>query len=374
MNERDPTKASDYPKSTSGTTSRRKPATPGTWLWVVTAGAAVLILSTIILTSFWFLRRPLAILFLGATVAAALAPAVNWLEQWVSRTLATTIVYLVLVLVVAGLGAVVVPPLVDQAGQLIDRAPALVDRAGEWIGERIPISGESIVDTVLSQITGVASTIVSLPFQVSSSLADILLVVFLSFYTLTVAPEMHESLLSLVPRDERDDTEQLFRRLPHAMGGYVRGATISGVVIGTLAYIVLLIIGVSFPLVLGIIAGVLEFIPFVGPLISGALIVIVAFVQSPTKALIALGFVIVLEQLEGNIVAPNVMHPQTNISPVMTLFAVFAGWSIGGALGAIVAIPLAAAVRVLFIELIVPTVRRQTGALDGDETKSVKSE
>ncbi|MGC9349702.1 MAG: AI-2E family transporter [Anaerolineae bacterium] len=374
MNEGEQARASDNSRPTTDMKARRRPAAPGSWLWVVTAGAAVLILSTILLASFWFMRRPLAILFLGATVAAALAPVVTWLERWVSRTLATTIVYLVLALVLVGLGAAVVPPLVDQAGELIDRAPALVDQAGEWLGERIPISGESVVDTLLSQITGVASTIVSLPFQVSSSLADILLVVFLSFYTLTVAPEMRESLLSLVPQEERDDAERLFHRLPHAMGGYVRGATISGLIIGTLGYIGLLIIGVSFALVLGIIAGVLEFIPFVGPLISGALIVIVAFVQSPGKALIALGFVIVLEQVEGNVVAPNVMHPQTNISPVMTLFAVFAGWSIGGALGAIVAIPLAAALRVLVVELLVPAVRRQTGALEGDEVTNTKSE
>jgi predicted PurR-regulated permease PerM len=117
-----------------------------------------------------------------------------------------------------------------------------------------------------------------------------------------------------------------------------------------------------------------EYIPYVGPFISGALIVIVAFLQSPTKALIAIGFALALQQLEGSIIAPNVMHPQTKISPLTTLFVVFAGWSVGGALGALVAIPIAAAIRVLIMQLVVPAVRRQTGAVANGATEPEREE
>jgi predicted PurR-regulated permease PerM len=150
------------------------------------------------------------------------------------------------------------------------------------------------------------------------------------------------------------------------MGGYIRAVSITGAIIGTISYVGLLIIGVNFPLPLAIVAGVSEFIPFIGPFVSGALMVIVAFLQAPTKALITLVFVVGLQQLEGNLIAPNVMHPQTCISPLTAVFALFAGASVGGVLGALIAVPLAAALRVLVVDLVLPAIRRQTGA-EADE-------
>jgi predicted PurR-regulated permease PerM len=151
------------------------------------------------------------------------------------------------------------------------------------------------------------------------------------------------------------------------MGGYVRGVAITGLIIGTVSYVGLLLIGVNFPLALAIIAGLSEFLPFIGPFIAGAVMVAVALLQSPTKALIAVLFAVALQQLEGNLIAPNVMHPQTCISPLTAIVALFAGASVGGILGALIAVPLAAAARVLIVELLLPAVRRQTGADPEDE-------
>ncbi len=90
--------------------------------------------------------------------------------------------------------------------------------------------------------------------------------------------------------------------------------------------------------------------------------VLIAFLEAPIKALITLVFAVALGQLEGNIIAPNVMHPQTNISPLITLFSIFAGWSIGGVLGALIAIPVMAALNVLVVKVIAPAIRQKTGA------------
>jgi predicted PurR-regulated permease PerM len=316
-----------------------------------------------ILAVVWFLIRPLGILLLGLTLAAALAPVVSWLERWMSRTLATILVYLLLLLILLGLGWIVFPILVDQAGEMIDRVPELVDQAQGWLEERLPVSAGSTLDTVLSQITNIASAIVSLPLQISSSVLDIFLVTFLSLYTLIIAPEAETFALSLFSKNDQPKVDGLLHSIAHSMGGYIRGATISGVVIGTASYIGLLLIGVNFPLVLGIIAGVLEFIPVIGPFIAGTVMVLIAFLETPTKALITVIFAVALGQLEGNIIAPNVMHPQTNISPLMTLFSIFAGWSVGGVLGALIAIPITAALHVLVVQLIAPAIRRQTGAI-----------
>jgi predicted PurR-regulated permease PerM len=345
------------------------PASSGSWLWNVTAGAAALSLGVGLLAVIWFLIRPLGILLLGLTLAAALSPIVSWLERWTSRTLATILVYLLLLLILLGLGWIVFPILIDQAGQMIDRVPELVDQAQGWLEERLPVPAGSTLDTVLSQITNIASTIIALPFEISSSILDIFLVAFLSLYTLIIAPRAQTFVLSLFPEEDQPNVNDLLRSIAHSMGGYIRGATISGVVIGTVSYIGLLIIGVNFPLVLGIIAGLLEFIPMIGPLIAGILMVLIAFLEAPTKALITVVFTIALGQLEGNIIAPNVMHPQTNISPLMTLFSIFAGWSVGGVLGALIAIPITAALHVFVVKLIAPAIRRKTGAIPAQEVE-----
>jgi predicted PurR-regulated permease PerM len=153
-------------------------------------------------------------------------------------------------------------------------------------------------------------------------------------------------------------------KMSHGMGGYFRGVIITGAIVGVASYIGMLIIGIEFALFLAIVAAMMEFIPMIGPLISGILIATFAFLQSPTKALITIPFVLALQQIENHIIAPNVMHPQTNISRLATVFVIFAGWSVGGVLGALVAIPLYAAFRVFTSEIILPMARRQWGTHD----------
>ena len=344
---------------------RRGVINRGSWGWAVTAGGAALALGVALLAAVWFLQRPLAILFIALTMAAALEPLVEWLQQWLSRTLAVVTSYLVVAVIISLLGAIVFPPLVDQAGSMAERLPELADQAQQWLRERLPISDAAILDQIVSQLAGLGSSLVSLPLQISSSIFDIFLVAFISLYALITAPHTRETLNSLVPKDRQGALNHVLGRLVQTMGGYIRAVAITGGIIGTFSYIGLLLIGVNFPLALAIVSGIAEFIPFVGPFISGALIVIVAFLQEPTKALIALAFVIGLQQLEGNLIAPNVMHPQTCISPLLAIFSIFAGASIGGVLGALIAVPLAAALRVLVVELLLPAVRRQTGAEPG---------
>lgn len=353
----------------AGTAQRRlTPVAHGSWLWAVTARGAALALGVALLAAVWFLQTPLAILFTALTLAAALDPLVRWIKRWLPRTLAVVVSYLTVTLVLVLLGAIVFPALVNQAGEMAERLPELADQAQQWLQRRLPISDAAILDQIVSQVAGLGSSLVSLPLQISSSILDIFLVAVISLYALIVAPHTRDTIASLVPKEREDELNDLLGRVVHTMGGYVRAVSITGAIIGTLSYIGLLLIGVNFPLPLAIVAGVSEFIPFIGPFVSGALMVLVAFLQSPTKALITLIFVIGLQQLEGNLIAPNVMHPQTCISPLTAIFALFVGASVAGVLGALIAVPLTAALRVLVVDLLLPAVRRQTGA-ETDETE-----
>jgi predicted PurR-regulated permease PerM len=146
------------------------------------------------------------------------------------------------------------------------------------------------------------------------------------------------------------------------MGGYLRGAFLDGVIVGLTTYVGLLVIGVDFPLILGLIAGLLEIVPAVGPIMAAVPILLVSLLQSPTTALISLIFMLAVHQFEGNIVFPNVMRSQTSISPLLVLVGLLSGFAAGGTLGALTAIPLVAVGRVFLLQVIAPAIRRETGA------------
>lgn len=147
------------------------------------------------------------------------------------------------------------------------------------------------------------------------------------------------------------------------MGGFVRGVVIDAIIMGMLAFIGLSLIGINNPLLLSVITMFGEFVPIVGPIIAAVPVVLIALLQSPGNALLALGLYIVLEQVEGHLLTPNIMRSKTSISQVLILFALMAGGTIGGILGALIAIPLAGALRVLVVEVVAPAIRQQTGAI-----------
>lgn len=343
-----------------------QPAPYASWAWIVSAGTTILFLGAVLIAFFWFLRVPLALFFIALTLAAALGPAVAWLTQWMPRGVAILVVYLVLFLLLIGLGWLIIPQLVDQAARFIDLAPDSIDQARSWARRRMDVR-DGLFDQLLGQVTTLGSTLVTLPVQLSSSFIDILLVIVMSLYALVAAPKARGFFPSLLPPKRRQKAEDVMRNMAHAMGGYFRGVAITGAIVGSITYVGLLVIGIQFALMLGLIAGIMEFIPMIGPLISGVLIVLVSLLQSPAKALIAIPFALVVQQIENHIISPNVMHPQANISRLATLVVVFAGWSVGGVVGALVSIPLYAAFRVFAIEVLVPAIRRQSRAEPEDD-------
>jgi predicted PurR-regulated permease PerM len=133
-------------------------------------------------------------------------------------------------------------------------------------------------------------------------------------------------------------------------------------IIATLYFIGLTIFGIPFALALALFAGLMEFIPVIGPTLAAIPMVALALAESPTRALIVLAFVLAMQQFESNVIMPNVVRSQTEVSPLLALLSLFAGVSLGGLLGALVAIPLAAAARVFFVQVIAPGIRRWTGA------------
>lgn len=331
------------------------------WRAVVPAAAA-LVLGLGLLYVVRLVAGPLAFLVIAIAIAEALTPIVERLSRHVSRGVAIALVYLVVVLALAALAGIVVPVLIAQGQELVLRAPELVARLQELGQPDDTPFGHGLAEALQSTSRRWAGVLLGLPLKVFGALLNVVVVAFLSIYWLVGGPALLRFTLSMLPDSRHDATRAILRETGQAMGGYVRGAAINAVVMGTLAYAGLRLLGVDYALVLALITFLAEPVPIVGPIVAGVPVVAVALLQSPRLAALALALYVVLQQLEGQLLTPHIMRRQTDIPQTVVLFAVLAGGAVGGLLGILVSVPLTAALRVLVLRVVVPVVRRWTGA------------
>lgn len=331
------------------------------WRYVLPATIALL-LGFGILLGVRTIARPIGFLVIAIAIAEALRPVVERLERRIPRSAAISLVYLI---VGGGFGVlawIVVPVLITQGQELLLRAPELIERI-EAVGRNNGAAfGSGLSNAVDATSRRLGEIVLGLPLKVFGALINIVVVVFLSVYWLVGSDALEKFTMSLLPPRRHDETRAVLREAGQAMGGYVRGAAINALAMGTLAYIALTLIGVNYALALSILTMLAEPIPIIGPIVAAVPVVAVALLQSPKLALMALGVYVVLQQLESQLLTPNIMRSQTDMPQTVVLFAVMAGAATGGLLGVIAAVPLAAALRVLMIRAVVPIVRRWTGA------------
>lgn len=318
------------------------------------------------LVTLWLLARPITLILIAIIIAQALAPIVTRLERWIRRGIAVVIVYLALLLAVGGLGWLVIPPLIAEAQTLVTNVPALMDESRTWLDNLDPASASRISAAAESAVDRFSSVLLSIPFTVFSSVIDVVVVVFMSIYWLLATPALFRFALSLFPEEQRPRAGRVLDAMGQTMGGYVRATAINGVIIGVMTYVGLLVIGVEYMLVLAVLSGLGEFLPVIGPIVAATPAIAVALLDSPQQAVIVTIFFILLQQLESNLLVPFIMRSQAGVPPLLSLFALLGGSTLGGILGALIAIPIAGALRVLVVRVFAPAEREWSGADEHD--------
>lgn len=331
------------------------------WWWLVSVLAVGLVLGIGGLEVVRMLARPLALIILAVSIAAALAPLVERLEKRIPRALAVILVYTVLGLAFFGVLTTTVPPLVQQTRALVDSSNTWFPKIAFYLGQ-MGLDTTNLGSAIFSEMSRYSSFFLMLPIGLVAAVIQTVLVIFLSLYWLISMRNLKQFVLSFFSADRSDTVSALITQMGENMGGYLRGSAINGLILGTLKYIGLLIIGVPYALTLGTLAAMTEFFPTIGPIISGTVATLVALSVSPHLALITLIYAVVLQQTEGHILVPLIMRSQTKISPLLAIFAIAAGAAIGGLLGALIAIPTASALHVLAKMVIAPAIRRANGA------------
>jgi len=319
----------------------------------------------------WLFARPLALLLAAITIGEAVSPLVDWLARRIRRELAVALVFLVVFLVVLGIGWIVLPAVINQVQDAAVNGPDLLNATRRWIDRLGVISSTRIEVALQDTLSRFSDAVFTLPLTIASSAFEILAVLFLAVYWLIGKPALRRFTLSLFPSTQRGQVADILAEMGHSMGGYVRGALINAAVIGICDYIGLRVIGVQYPLVLALISASSEPIPVIGPIIGAVPALAVALLDSPTQALIVLAFKVGLQQFEGQLLAPNIMRRQTDVPQLLVLFALLAGTAVGGLLGALVAIPRAGSLKVVVMRIIAPALRRQLATLHGEAPHDV---
>ncbi len=335
---------------------------PYSWWWIVTAGSVMLFLGIGSLYVFNLLARALALVIIAVSIATALDPIVEFMCQKMHRVMAIVFVYLGMLLIVIAIGYFILPVLYQQLQQFVVQAPDYINAAQKWINQNTYLNANTVTDWLAGQVSNLGGALISVPLTIVTFLAEFLFTVFISIYWLITMPRMRQFALSLFPTRTRDKADGVIAGMGQAMGGYLRGSVIDGIALGILKFIGLFLLGVPYAAVLAMLTAVLELLPTIGVTIAGAIAVLVALTVSPTLAIIVLAFEIILQQLEGNILVPIIMRSQAELPALLSIFAVIAGAFIGGLLGAIVAIPLAAALMVFTKDVLAPGVRDAVGA------------
>ena len=331
-------------------------------------GAITLALSLALLWLAWMFARPLALLVAAIILANALEPVVDALMRWMRRTFAIATIAVAALAAIAVAAAVIVPNVMSQVDDVAQTLPTLIERGRQIAEQWLPFAG-GLGASLLEPTTpdgsgnGESSQVSSLPLAVVSSTFEAVLVVFLSLYWLASMPTLRAFLISLIPPDREEQARSVLEEIGQSMGGYVRGVLIEALLIGVIVFLGLWIIGVEYPLALAVLAGIGEFMPYVGPILAAAPAVLLALLESPTHALIVLGFYVVLQFVEGYLLFPFVVGSQSEIPPLLIILGLLAGGAVGGVLGALVAIPVAGALRIVAIRVVAPAIRRRTGGI-----------
>ena len=353
-------------KETSGAQPKGKPSRDrgdvigGGVLWlakwslcIVAIAAGAWVLGTIT-ARLWVVLLPVA---LAIVVTTILWPPTRWLTQQKLRpALAASITLLTFVALLAGVVALIVPSVGDQAPQLADKATDGVNQVRDWIqGPPFRVRDEqleSAVDAIVGRLQSSGAQIANGVFTGVSTATSVLITVFLVlvlvFFFLKDGPRFLPWMHGVFGKRSGRHVEAVLARVWATLGGFIRTQAIVSMVDAVLIGAALFILDVPLALVLSVITFMGGFIPMVGAFVAGALAVLVALVgNGPTTALIVLGIVIAVQQLEGNVLQPVLQSRSMELHAVIVLLSVTAGGSLYGITGAFLAVPVVAMIAVV---------------------------
>jgi len=335
----------------------------GARAWALT-GVAVLAAGAL-----WLVGRAAAAVtpfLLALVVVVALRRPVDALERrGMPRSLAVAVCYLVSAVIVTVASLFFVPAVVREVGDFADAFPRYYDalyrlwlqvereyaavELPAWVGEIILASRSTIVSWATGVSGSTARLVVAVGGRFFGFFVQLFLALALGFFVLRDLPTLVRELFALVPPERRDERAALAREVVSVLEGFLRGQLIIATIVGVVIGAGLAVLGVPYAAVIGLIAGVTNLIPYVGPIVGGAVAAVSAVFVSPKLMFWTIAWVFVVQQAESLWLQPRIMSQQVRIHPALVIASLTVGATLFGLAGMLLAVPVAAVLTVLFV-------------------------
>jgi predicted PurR-regulated permease PerM len=316
------------------------------------------VLSGLALYVMYLVREPLGYIFLGAFLAIAASGPVNLLSRRLPRGLAIATVYLGVVFVPLGIGLILIPPLVEQAVRLANNLPEYAQDLNEAFDENpqlreanekydITTKLENVADNLVSKLGDAAGALVDIGAGLVSSIFAFVTILVISMFMVGRGKAWRDTFLRYRPPQQAERIRTATDAIANAVGSYIGGALAQATIAGAAAWIMLVILGVPSPLPLALIIAMLDLIPLVGATLGAVVVgVVTLFVDFPTTTIIWAIFAIAYQQFENYVVQPRIQSRAVELDPFLVVIAALFGGALLGVIGALLAIPTAAAIQI----------------------------
>jgi predicted PurR-regulated permease PerM len=303
-------------------------------------------------------------LILAIAIAYLLTPIVILLQKKMRRVFAVTITYIIFIGIIFTIFFFIIPIIIDQFRTFMDKFPAYIENLTKIINDFLQNSvliksaenliGKEIIPKDVSSITQYFISSINLEeidiFQRATTVGMLVfntvlyLIVgpLLGIYILNYTDKIKTTFIKIIPKRFKNQTTIILERINKVAGRYVRGQILVSIIVGTLCTIVLLVLKVDFAILLGSIAGLLNMIPLLGPIIGAIPAALTALFISPPKALLVILLFIAVQQIDNYIISPNIMKYQVGVHPGIIIFSLMAGGALFGIWGLLIAVPTVA--------------------------------
>lgn len=309
-----------------------------------------------ILLAFWLLYLVLdviALVFIAVIIVSAMDPLVDWLQKRkIPRAAAVLGLFFSLFLLIGLAISFLVPPIIAQFQDFSQNFPqyfqtgetSLAHLKDFFQTKHIDFDLQQIAGNFSGSLTNLSKNIFSTTVGVFSGIISVVVVFSLAFYMSVEEDGIRKFIISAFPDKYKNYAADLTFRIKDKIGKWMLGQLLLMLIIFAIDAVGLYFVGVPYALILGIFAGIMEIVPYIGPIISAIPGVILGFLISPTTGFLALLVYLIAQQLENHIITPQVMKKAVGLNPVATIIALLVGARLGGVMGAILSIPVATAI------------------------------
>lgn len=291
------------------------------------------------------IKDVIIILFIAIIFMSALSPVVEYLEKFkLPKSLAIAITYVIILGILAGLVSVVTLPLLEQTSNLAQTLP-------ERIQQALPKEGPINRSLIEDEIAAISKNALDFTLAIFNNFIAFISIAVLTFYLLLERDKLDQLVAQFFVGSE-EKAKRVARRIEDKLGSWLRGQVALSLIIGILVYTVLFLFSIPYAIPLAILAGLLEVVPVIGPIISSIPAILVAYLTTPFLGLIVAIAFFVIQQLENNLIVPQVMKRAVGLNPLIVILAVAIGGKLLGIAGALLAVPIAVVVQIILEDVL----------------------